>query len=67
MQSRKESTLEQEFGQKMFPRILSVWCFFVFLLCYLFHMEYVLLATVKRESRFKLFKKVALEMNIESL
>ena len=27
-----------------------VWCFFVFLLCCLFRMEYVLLATVKRES-----------------
>ena len=33
----------------MFPKIFSVWCFLVFSLCYLLRIEYVLLATAKKE------------------
>ena len=49
MQSLRESTPKQEFGQKCFQEYF-VWCFFVFLLCYLFRIKHALLANVKRES-----------------
>ena len=57
LQSLRESTPKQEFGQKYFQEYFA-WCFFVFFLMLLVSYGNLLLATVKRESnRFKLVQE----------